>query len=140
MQQEVAQTGKILPQKELAALAGVTEQSVCRWRRDAAFVEAVNTALRRTCKSAWLAAELASATRATKGNQLDWRLYLESGGPTSWNPAGTAPPADGGGTGGVQNGTIVHIHAIPERQPMSALPPLLTVPAQTPTPSTPHQK
>lgn len=137
---EAAQTGKLLLQKELADVARVTEQSVCRWKRDDAFIEAVNTAIQRSLRTRWLGAELAAATRATRGSLPDWRLYLESGGPTSWNPNGTPTPASDGGIGGVQSGTIVHIHAIPERQPMSALPPLLTIPAQTPTPSTNHQK
>jgi len=132
---EAAQVGKLLPQKEPAAIARVSEQSISRWKRSDAFNDEVNRASRRALSTAWLEAEHASATRAKRGSLLDWRLYVESGGPTSWNPtgapAGIGPDCMHDAGGGVH----VHVHGIPERQPMSTLPPPLTLPASPSTPS-----
>ena len=131
---EMSAAGKMLTQKDLAEIAKVSESQVSRWQSDCDFVDAVALSLRHGLRaSPWLRAELAAAARATKGSLIDWRLYLEYGGPTSWRVAGVEGTQAGPGQqtpGADVGGYHVHIHGIPERRPMSELPPPLNAPGR----------
>jgi hypothetical protein len=134
---ETTAVGKFHTQKQLAEMVGVHGVTVSNWNHDDRFYDAVNDVLARAIRPLALRAEVASLGRAIRGSHQDWRTYLEMGGPTSWRAAQTDPnmvPAQFGSgalaptdptvqSTKVVNGLVVHVHAIPERRPMSELPP-----------------
>lgn len=124
--------GKLLQQKEMAALANVSEGQVSRWNSDPVWQDAVAEAMRESLKrSPWLRAELASAGRASRGSIRDWELYLEHGGKTSWAPEGTF---NGRGEDATGPSVAIHVHGIPDRKSFDTLPPaVLQVPATAAT-------
>jgi hypothetical protein len=144
----VAETGKLAQQKEIAALAHVSEEAVSRWNQIPTFRQAVAAALKRGLQQTpWLRAEIAAAARATRGSIRDWELYLEHGGPTSWRGALETRPELADGEGGVPGSPAgggitqqVIVVGIPERQGMEALPPQLTLPARAAAVQTPAPK
>lgn len=143
----VAEAGKLMSQKDVAAMAHVTEEAVSRWNQNQRFKAAVGVAIKRGLQQTpWLLAELAAAARARRGSIRDWELYLQNGGPTSWrSPLETRPDADplDGSTPsiGTQNNTVVQMVGIPVRDAFDTLPPAMQLlPAQPLASTSPAHK
>lgn len=103
-------------------MSGVARETVSRWKADPNFQIECDAALAAACRgSAWWRAELASATRAARGNTRDWELYLEHGGPTSWRGPSSGVLEAPGAT--AQSAAIVNIYGIPQPGDRTTLPP-----------------
>lgn len=119
--------GKRVVLKDVAAACGLEETRPSKWRRDPRFRDALTNTIASEHKHLSVAARTSMYQLAIQGNFMafDRIREVERDIERLANPT----PEDGGVNFG--GGTHVHIHAIPERQPMSALPPTLTLPAQS---------
>lgn len=130
--EEWAQAGKAYVQKDIAASIQLEPTRVSKWNRLAAFRLAVADLVRAGHAVLIEQAHASLLQSAAKGNILAYTTVMDRlerhGRIKTVELAG-----DGSGLepGAGLGGTHVHIHSIPERQPMSALPPLLTLPAQS---------
>lgn len=130
--EEWAQAGKAYVQKDIAAMVGLEPTRVSKWNRIGAFRLEVAELLRAGHAVLIEQAHASLLQSAAKGNILAYTTVmdrLERHGRIKT----VEEPADSNGASGALSlgGTHVHIHAIPERQPMSALPPTLTLPASS---------
>lgn len=127
--EEWAQAGKAYIQKDIATTIGLEPTRVSKWNRLGAFRVAVAELLRAGHAVLIEQAHASLLQSAAKGNLLAYTTVMDR-----LERHGRIKTVDvaGDGTGFEPiGGTHVHIHSIPERQPMSALPPLLTLPAQS---------
>lgn len=140
--EESAQAGKAYVQKDIAATIGLEPTRVSKWNRINAFRLEVAELLKAGHAVLVEQAHASMLQSAAKGNILAYNTVmdrLERHGRIK--TVELEPSSDGFGSSGAAalSGTHVHIHAIPERQPMSALPPVLTLPASSgsgsPTPA-----
>jgi hypothetical protein len=135
---EFACRGKRLVLKDIAVACGLAENRPSKWNTNPAFRDALTSALEGTHRHLAAAARTAVYNLAIAGNLAAFDRIRE----VERDIAGLAHP--GGGAGGAIDATAslggvhVHVHGIPERQPMSALPPVLSLPAAAQTqPTTP---
>lgn len=135
---EFACRGKRLVLKDIAVACGIHENRPSKWNTQPEFRDALTQALQQTHAHLSAAARTALWQQAINGNlaAFDRIRAVEKdieqlARPTDSNFAGG--PLPGADVGGVH----FHVHAIPERQPMSALPPAMTLPAAPSSPPPP---
>jgi hypothetical protein len=120
-------------QREVATVADIDPTLVSKWNRSERFGEEVE---RLECRHLAFAIERAHRgmlRAAEKGNHVAYVAAMETlerqGRVAVVNPANGA---NGGGANVGANdlgGVHFHVHGVPERQPLSSLPPTLTLPA-----------
>lgn len=128
--EEWAQAGKAYVQKDIAATIGLEPTRVSKWNRIGAFRLAVAELLRAGHAVLIEQAHASLLQSAAKGNILAYTTVMDRLERHGRIKTVEEPTGGAGDPGLALGGTHVHIHAIPERQPMSALPPTLTLPAQ----------
>jgi hypothetical protein len=130
--EEWAQAGKAYVQKDIAASIALEPTRVSKWNRLAGFRLAVADLVRAGHAVLIEQAHASLLQSAAKGNILAYTTVMDRLERHGRIKTVDVEPGDGGFVPATTlGGTHVHIHSIPERQPMSALPPLLTLPAQS---------
>jgi hypothetical protein len=135
--EEWLRLGKPHVQKEIAASVGLHECRISRWNRDPNFRSAVALLIKAILPVMVYQAHRGMLRLAERGNVAAYVAVmdrLERHGLLQIVERGTSmtqsgPQAAGADVGGYH----VHIHGIPERRPMSELPPPMTLPAASTT-------
>jgi transcriptional regulator with XRE-family HTH domain len=125
---ELLRDGQTPTQRAVAELAGVEHTRVSKWNRDDAFQDEVARLERRHVDFALERAHRGILKQAERGNvaaYLAANEVLERQG----RIATLILPGRDGAAPDAMGGVHVHVHGIPERQPLSTLPPLLTLSA-----------
>lgn len=132
---ELVRAGNLPLQKDIAELAGVDPTLVSKWNRDEAFLDEVARIEVRELRIPIERAHRGMLRLAEKGNPVAYQAVmaaLERQGRISVVVHNSDGAIVAGADGSLAlSGTHIHIHGIPERQPMSALPPPLTLPASS---------
>lgn len=134
--QEFAAAGQEPTYQELAKILKCRGQNFSEWQHKPEWCAAVVAVFRSVSGSLWAKGEASVARRVAKGDAQSFWNYVDRGGPVSWAPAGIGG-ADGSGLPSPFGGTSspnmphvsIHVHGIPERDPLSSAPPPLTLPA-----------
>lgn len=127
------QDGKSYVQKDIAQSIALEPTRVSKWNRSDDFRLAVAEIIKAGHAVLIEVAHASLLKAAARGNLPAYNAVmdrLERHGriktiELSMDGTGAIDPAAAGG------GTHIHIHGIPERQPMSALPPVLALPASS---------
>lgn len=119
--------GKRPVYREIALEIGVAENRPSKWMRLSKFRDALNQVFTDAHPIVLKQAAHSVGQAATSGNLAAFDRLMDYHARFVDRTADT----DGQAPGGANNGTVIHIHQIPARQPMSALPPTLTLPAQS---------
>lgn len=134
--QEFAAAGQEPTYQELAKILKCRGQNFSEWQHKPEWCAAVVAVFRSVAGNLWAKGEASVARRVAKGDAQSFWNYVDRGGPVSWAPAGIGGP-DGGGMPSQFGGSAspnmphvsIHVHGIPERDPLSSAPPPLTLPA-----------
>lgn len=125
---EFACRGKRLVLKDIAAACGIAENRPSKWNTLPAFRDALTCALEETHRHLAAAARTSLYQQAIAGNLAAYDRIRD----VEREIAGLASGTAGGGANVGANdlgGVHFHVHGVPERQPLSNLPPTLTLPA-----------
>lgn len=132
---EFVRDGQSPSQRDVAEAAGINETRISKWKRDDAFVEEADRLQQRHLRIPIERAHRGMLRQAEKGNALCYEKVMAALERQGRIPVVAAPGEAGVGP---QLGVQINVHGIPERAPLSALPPLLTSPvALGPASSTP---